>query len=111
MPRVIEMRTYKTKPGQRDEFVRLFRSKSVPAHEKIGMKIIGPFLAIEDPETVFWMRIFPDIASRAELKGQFYDSDLWKHDLEITLFPLLDKYDCLLIEDVENTFGSPGFQV
>ena len=31
---IIEMRTYKTKPGKRIEFLEIFRSKSVPAHQK-----------------------------------------------------------------------------
>src|SRR5271163_562287 len=37
---IIEMRTYKIKPGRRSEFVEIFRSKSIPAHTKIGMKLL-----------------------------------------------------------------------
>jgi len=61
---IIEMRTYKTKPGKRSQFLEIFRSKSIPAHTEIGMKILGPFLSIEDPDTFFFMRGFPDVASR-----------------------------------------------
>src|SRR6266849_3564988 len=35
---IIEMRTYKTKPGRRSQFVEIFRSKSIPAHTAIGEK-------------------------------------------------------------------------
>ena len=52
---IIEMRTYKTKPGRRSEFLKIFRSKSIPAPTKIGMKIPGPFLSVEDPDTLFFM--------------------------------------------------------
>jgi hypothetical protein len=38
------MRTYKLKPGKRSGFLEIFRSRSVPAHAEIGMKILGPFL-------------------------------------------------------------------
>ena len=38
---IIEMRTYKTKPGCRPRFLEIFRSKSIPAHAEIGMKILG----------------------------------------------------------------------
>jgi hypothetical protein len=48
---IIEMRTYKTKPGKRSQFLETFRSKCIPAHHEIGMKILGPFLSIEDPDT------------------------------------------------------------
>jgi len=50
---IVEMRTYKTKPGMRSRFLEIFRSKSVPAHAEIGMKILGPFLSVEDPDTFF----------------------------------------------------------
>ena len=42
---IIEMRTYKTKPGCRSKFLQIFQSDSIPAHAEIGMKILGPFLS------------------------------------------------------------------
>jgi hypothetical protein len=56
---IIEMRTYKLKPGCRPQFLQLFRSKSIPAHEKIGMRILGPLLSVEDPDTFFSCVAFP----------------------------------------------------
>jgi hypothetical protein len=34
---IIEMRTYKTKPGKRTEFLEVFRSRSVPAHNHVHL--------------------------------------------------------------------------
>ena len=70
---IIEMRTYRTKRGMRDEFLRIFRSKSVPAHLEIGKKILGPFLSIEDPDVFFFLRGFPDLKSREPMKAKFYE--------------------------------------
>jgi hypothetical protein len=98
---IIEMRTYKIKPGRRAEFVEMFRSKSVPAHEEIGMKILGPFLSVEDPDVLFFMRGFPDIGSREPMKAKFYEGELWKSELENVLMPMLEKYDVVLVEDPE----------
>ena len=56
---IIEMRTYKIKPGMRSQFLEIFRTKSIPAHAEIGMKILGPFLSVEDPDTFFFMRGYP----------------------------------------------------
>jgi len=98
---IIEMRTYKTKPGKRSEFLEIFRSKSIPAHADIGMKILGPFLSIEDPDTFFFMRGFPDVASREPMKAKFYEGALWKRELENVLMPMLDKYDVALVSDPE----------
>lgn len=96
---IVEMRTYKTKPGCRAKFLEIFRSKSVPAHAEIGMKILGPFLSAEDPDTFFFMRGFPDRAAREPMKAKFYESELWKRELENVLMPMLEKYEALLVED------------
>jgi hypothetical protein len=98
---IIEMRTYKTKPGKRAEFLDIFRSKSMPAHNEIGMKILGPFLSVEDPDTFFFMRGFPDLPSREPMKAKFYEGELWKRELESVLMPMLDRYDVVLVEDPE----------
>jgi len=98
---IIEMRTYKTKPGKRDEFLHIFRTKSIPAHVEIGMKILGPFPSLEDPDTFFFMRGFPDVASREPMKAKFYEGELWKRELENILMPILEKYEVVLVDDPE----------
>jgi hypothetical protein len=96
---IIEMRTYKLKPGKRAEFLEIFLTRSMPAHAEIGMKILGPFLSIEDPDTFFFMRGFPDAGSREPMKAKFYEGDLWKRELERVLMPMLEKYDVVLVDD------------
>jgi NIPSNAP len=98
---VIEMRTYKTKPGMRSRFLEIFRSKSVPKHAELGMRILGPFTSIEDPDVFFFMRGFPDLASREPMKASFYEGDLWKNELEHVLMPMLERYEAVLVEDAE----------
>ena len=98
---IIEMRTYKLKPGKRAEFLEIFRTKSMPAHAEIGMKILGPWLSLEDPDTFFFMRGFPDLASREPMKAKFYEGELWKRELEQVLMPMIEKYDVVLVDDSE----------
>ncbi|HKW26574.1 MAG TPA: NIPSNAP family protein [Terriglobales bacterium] len=98
---IIEMRTYKLKPGKRAQFLEIFRSKSVPAHVEIGMKILGPLLSIEDPDTFFFMRGFPDLPSREPMRAKFYEGELWKRELEHVLMPMIEKYDMVLVDDPE----------
>ena len=95
---IIEMRTYKTQPGLRTEFLKIFKSKTVPEHQKIGMKILGPFLSVEDADTFFWMRAFPDLNGREQMRDQFYEGRLFKEDLEQNLVPMLEKYDVVVVE-------------
>jgi NIPSNAP len=95
---IIEMRTYKTKPGKRAEFLEVFCTRSVPAHREIGMTIAGPFLSVEDPDMFFFMRGFPDLESREPMKAQFYEGALWKRELENVLMPMLDRYEVIVVE-------------
>jgi len=99
---IVEMRTYRLKPGKRDNFIEIFRTKSMPAHACIGMKIVGPFPSIEHPDTFFFMRAFPDLPSREPMKARFYEGELWKNELENLLMPMIDSYDVVLVDDSEN---------
>jgi hypothetical protein len=96
---IIEMRTYWTKPGKRAQFLEVFRTRSMPAHAEIGMKILGPFVSVEDPDVFFFMRGFPDLPSREPMKAKFYEGPLWKNELEALLLPMLDKYEVVLVDD------------
>jgi len=96
---IIEMRTYQLKPGCRANFLETFRNQSMPAHAEIGMKILGPFLSVEDPDTFFFMRGFPDLPSREPMKAKFYEGKLWKGQLESLLMPMIEKYDVVLVDD------------
>ena len=98
---IVEMRTYKLKPGTRSEFLEIFRTRSMPAHAEIGMRILGPFLSIEDPDTFFFMRGFPDLASRDPMKERFYEGELWKRELETLLMPMIEKFEVVLVDDPE----------
>ena len=102
---IVEMRTYRTKPGKRAEFLETFMARSIPAHRALGMSISRPLLSVEDPDTFFFMRGFPDLASREPMKARFYESDLWTHELEQRLMPLLDTYDVVVVEGPETLFA------
>ena len=95
---IIEVRTYQIKPGRRAEFLKIFKSRSLVEHRKIGMKILGPFLSVEHDDTFFWMRAFSDLKSRTRMRDEFYKGKLWKEELEQKLMPILEKYDVVIVE-------------
>ena len=66
------------------------------------MKILGPFNSVEDPDTFFLLRGFPDLASREPMKAKFYESALWKEELENVLLPMLEKYEVVVVEDSQH---------
>ena len=95
---IVEMRTYRTKPGLRARFLDVFARKVVPAHQLLRMPICGPFTCVEDPDVFFFTRAFDDLSSREERKALFYEGDLWTAELESVLMPMLDRYDVAVVE-------------
>ena len=96
---IVEMRTYRLKPGTRERFLEVFRTRSMPEHARLGMPILGPFLSVEDPDVFFFMRRFADMASRDALKARFYEGELWKSELESVLMPMIERYDVVVVDD------------
>jgi heme-degrading monooxygenase HmoA len=99
---IVEVRSYRIKPGKRDEFIELFETRAVPAQRTYGIQIIGPFLDVENPNKFVFLRSFPSLEDRDRMKDAFYGSELWKNELEGLAMPLLDSYDVILCE------ASPG---
>ena len=100
---IVEVRSYRIKPGRRDEFIRFFETRSVPALRSHGMKILGPLLDLENPNKFVFLRGFPSMEERERMKNDFYEGDLWKNELEAIAMPMIDSYDVILCET------SPGF--
>ena len=99
---IVEVRSYRIKPGKRAEFIKMFETRSVPVLREYGMKIVGPLLDVENPNKFVFLRSFPSIEDREPMKEAFYSSDIWKNELESILMPMIDSYDVILCE------ASPG---
>ena len=95
---IVEVRSYRIKPGKRAEFIDLFEKRAVPAQRSHGIQIIGPLLDLENPNKFVFLRSFPSLEAREQMKNDFYESDLWKNELEGIAMPMLDSYDVILCE-------------
>ena len=95
---IVEVRSYRIVPGRREEFIRLFESRAVPALRAHGMKVLGPLIDVENPNKFVWLRSFPSLEERDRMKKAFYEGDLWKNELEALAMPMLDSYDVILCE-------------
>jgi heme-degrading monooxygenase HmoA len=100
---IVEVRSYRIKPGRREEFIKFFETRAVPAQRAHGMKMLGPLLDLENPNKFVWLRSFPSLDERDRMKNAFYESELWKNELESIAMPMLDSYDVILCET------SPGY--
>lgn len=95
---IVEVRSYRIKPGRRSEFIEFFETRAVPALRSHGMKVLGPLLDVENPNKFVWLRAFPTLDDRDRMKESFYEGELWKNELEAIAMPMLDSYDVILCE-------------
>jgi hypothetical protein len=94
---IVELRTYTMKPGTRATAAAAFE-KLLPECKRLGMKVAGPWLSVEDDTKLFWMRGFPDAAARSAMSAQFYGGAAWKNELSGIFMPILEKYEVTAVE-------------
>ena len=95
---IVEVRTYKIKPGLRDDFIRFFETRSVPALQSHGMKVLGPLVDLESSDKFVFLRAFPSLEARDAMKNAFYEGPLWKNELESIAMPMIESYEVVLTE-------------
>ncbi|MDB5710997.1 MAG: hypothetical protein JWL96_3067 [Sphingomonas bacterium] len=72
---VLELRQYKIVAGQRDAFIALFEREFVESQEALGMRLVGQYRDLDDPDRFVWLREFPDMAHRGEANPMLDDND------------------------------------
>ncbi|MBM7785870.1 NIPSNAP family protein [Tenggerimyces flavus] len=76
---VVELRQYTLKAGQRDVLVDIFDTHFVESQEELGMRVLGQFYDLDDPDRFVWIRGCRSMAARREGLEAFYrHSVAWK---------------------------------
>jgi hypothetical protein len=75
---VMEFRQYRLQPGRMDDFVALFDREFVDSQEALGMRLVGQFRDVDDPDRFVWIRAFEAMEPRAGRLGAFYGGPVWK---------------------------------
>jgi len=95
-PSVVELRQYKIFPGKRDQMISVFDGKLIEGQEDVGMRLLGQFRDLDDPNRFTWMREFANMEARGKALTDFYTGAVWKaHRSEAN--PLLEDNDNVLL--------------
>ncbi|HEV7663273.1 MAG TPA: NIPSNAP family protein [Chloroflexota bacterium] len=78
---LFELRQYRTRPGQRENWVRFFEAEIVPFQTSKGMGIIGSWIVEDDPDAFVWLRRFESEEDRVAKYKEVYESDHWKTNI------------------------------
>jgi hypothetical protein len=96
-PRVLELRQYTLHRGQRDTLIDLFERRFVEPQEACGLRVVGTFRDLDDPDRFVWLRDFPDMAARADALGAFYGGPVWREHREAANATMVDSDDVHLL--------------
>jgi hypothetical protein len=106
---IVDLRQYTLYPGTRDAFVELFDREFVETQEAAGMRVIGQFRDLGDPNRFVWLRGFPDMPSREKALTDFYvHGAAWKAHSEMARSKMIDSTDALLLRPAR---GDCGFRL
>jgi hypothetical protein len=95
---IVELRTYTIKRGHRAAILEALKGPTFAELKRIGVKCAGPWASTEDEQKVFWMRGFPDAASRTKMTNAFYGGAAWTNTLSGIFMPVLEKHEVVPVE-------------
>lgn len=94
---VFELRQYTLHPGQRDVLADVFDDRFVEGQEADGIRVIGQFRDLDDPDRLVWLRSFPDMDSRKTALTTFYSGPVWKTHGRLAAGTMVDSNNVLLL--------------
>ncbi len=88
---IVELRQYRMRPGQRDNWVTYMEEVIIPFQTAKGMSILGSWVGEEEEDLFVWIRRFESEQERERLYKEVYDSDEWKEKIAPSIPEMLDR--------------------
>ena len=86
-----ELREYRTKPGQRERWVKFMEEVIIPFQISKGMVVIGSFIGTQEDDLYIWIRRFDSEEQREALYAAAYQSDEWQNVIAPQIPEMMDR--------------------
>ena len=86
-----ELRQYRTRPGQRENWVRFMEEVIIPFQVSKGVMIVGSFVGEQEEDLYVWLRRFESEQERERLYEEVYQSERWKDEIAPRVSELIDR--------------------
>lgn len=86
-----ELREYRTRPGQRERWVKFMEEVIIPFQLSKGMVVIGSFTSTEEDDLYIWIRRFDSEEQREALYAAVYQSAEWQNVIAPQIPELMDR--------------------
>lgn len=98
---IVEVRTYRLKPGTEQEFVRLFREEALPLLDEWGITVVDFGLSIaadDDHPDAYLVRQFASLAQRREHEDAFYGSSAWRDGPREAIMASIESFHTIVLD-------------
>jgi hypothetical protein len=98
---ILEIRTYRLRPGTSDEFVRVMKDESVPLLEEAGVRVVscgGSLVAEDGHEEAYLIRAFASLEEHRDQEAAFYGSDAWREGPREAILSMIVSYHTIVLE-------------
>jgi hypothetical protein len=92
MRRLVELRTYRLKPGSGAAFHDAIVNRGLPLVRTAGMDVVAFGFSAEDPNGYFLIRAFASLEDRRAIEDAFYSSAVWKAGPRQSIVEHIDSY-------------------
>jgi NIPSNAP len=103
---VVELRRYTLVAGERETLIALFEGELIEPQEAAGMRVLGQFRDVDDPDAFVWLRGFADMRARRNALEAFYGGPVWARHRDAANATMLDSDDVLLLRPT-GALGAP----
>ena len=99
----VEIRSYNLKPGNRQEFHRLFVETALPMLQRWKVDVVRYGASPHDEDSYYLMCAYASLEERQQSQDAFYGSDEWKLGPREPIITLIENYTSIVIEMEEAT--------
>ena len=97
LDRILEIRTYKLRPGGGAQLDRIFREGALPMLLRHGIHVVGYGQSRLDPDSYFLARSYACLEAREAALAEFYGSDEWLQQFDTDVMALIESYHTVVI--------------
>lgn len=88
---LFELRQYRTKPGQRERWVKFMDEIIIPYQSSKGMVIVASFVGEAEEDLYVWIRRFESEAERERTYKAVYENDYWQNEISPQVGEMIDR--------------------
>ena len=103
MKRIIEIRSYKLKPGTRAESHEIMVGQGLPMLRRWGVDVVACGLTPNDENAYYLIRSYADLADLNDSQNAFYGSDEWRQGPREAALALIEDYISIVLDVDEAT--------